>query len=120
MALVYFEREGKTISVNAGQNLRKLAQANGISLYRGINKLINCRGQGLCGTCLVEVFAHRAMDLNPRTGMEEQQLKNFTNPNLRLGCQVNIHGNVQVKTQPVEFMEPQMGLVAPPLVVSGD
>jgi len=116
MALVYFEREGKTLNVNAGQNLRKLAQANGISLYRGINKLINCRGQGLCGTCLVEVYAKNPVDLSPRSAMEEQQLKDYTNPYLRLACQVRVHGNIQVKTQPVEFMEPQMGLVAPPLV----
>jgi ferredoxin len=119
MALVFFEREGKTLSTNAGNNLRKLAKENGISLYRGINKLLNCRGQGLCGTCLVEIRASRPMDLNPRTGMEEQQLKNYTNRNLRLACQVQVHGNISVKTQPVELMALEREAVAPPLV-SGD
>ncbi len=116
MALVYFEREGKTLNVNSGQNLRKLAIANGISLYRGVYKLLNCRGQGLCGTCLVEVYANRPADLNPRTAMEEQQLKDYSNPNLRLACQVRVHGSVQVKTQPVEFEVQSLDSVAPPLV----
>ncbi len=116
MALVYFEREGKTLNVNSGQNLRKLALANGISLYRGINKLINCRGQGLCGTCMVEVYANRPADLSPRTGMEEQQLKNYSNPKLRLACQVVVHGSVQVKTQPVDLDTKHADFVAPPLV----
>ncbi|HCU25454.1 MAG TPA: hypothetical protein DF383_10595 [Deltaproteobacteria bacterium] len=116
MALVFFEREGKTISCNSGMNLRKLALANGISVYRGINKVFNCRGHGLCGTCLVEVQAHQEIDLNPRTAMEEKQLKNYTNPRVRLSCQVRVHGNIRVKTQPVELMKVEGESVAPPLV----
>lgn len=116
MALVYFEREGKTLSVNSGQNLRKLASANGISLFRGINKIFNCHGMGLCTACVVEIFANRPMDLSPRTAMEEKKLDGFSNPNLRLACQVQVHGSVRIKSQPVEFMAAQPNSISPPLV----
>ncbi len=116
MALVFFERQGKTLKVNSGQNLRKLAQQNGVDLYQGFDKLINCRGNGLCGTCKVEVFPSRPGGVNGRTAMEEKKLAAFTNPNLRLGCQVKIHGDVRVKTGPVELMKSESETVAPPLV----
>lgn len=116
MPLVYFERQGKTLRVNAGHNLRKLAKKNGISVYHGIEKFTNCRGQGLCGTCKVEVFAIRPDAINPPTAMEERKLKDFTNPNLRLACQVRVHGNLRVKTYPVELMKEDKEAVAPPLV----
>jgi len=119
MALVYFEREGKTLSVNSGQKLLSLAKDNGIGLFQGIKKIFNCHGLGLCQACMVEVFAKRPMDLSPRTAMEEKKLKKYSNPNLRLACQVRVHGNVRVKTQPVELSAPQLGVIAPPLV-SGD
>lgn len=120
MPLIFFEREGKTISANAGWNLRKLAQANGIEIYRGLNKIFNCRGNGLCGTCKVEVYAHEEGDVSPKTAMEEKKMKNFTNPDLRLSCQVRVHGNIRVKTQPVELMRPEVEAVAPPLVSRKD
>jgi ferredoxin len=118
MALVFFERQGKTVRANAGMNLRKLALANGIEIYQGVDKLINCRGQGLCGTCKVEVTAPNLYDVNPRTAMEGEKLKNFTNPKLRLSCQVVVHGNISVKTAPVELMKHDEEVVAPPLVTS--
>lgn len=116
MALVYFEREGKTVKANSGWNLRRLAKANGIQVYHGIDKLINCRGQGLCGTCKMEVTAAEPYAVNPRTAMEERKLKDFTNPKLRLSCQVKVHGNISVKTQPVELMALEKEHVPPPLV----
>lgn len=116
MPLIFFEREGRTINANAGTNLRKLAQANNIPVYHGLNKVFNCRGNGLCGTCKMEVFANSPGALNPRTAMEEKKLKSFSNPALRLSCQVRVHGNVRVKTQPVELMKPEMVVVPPPVV----
>ena len=117
MVLVFFERQGKTVRANAGLNLRKLALENGVEVYKGIDKLINCRGHGLCGTCKVEVTATNAFDINPRTAMEEEKLKKFNNPKLRLSCQVVVHGNISIKTAPVELMK-QDEVVAPPLVTA--
>ncbi len=117
MPLVYFEREGKTCNVNAGRNLKKIAQLNDVSIYRGIHKIFNSCGLGFCHACMVEIFPSRQEgDVSVRTATEEKQLKNFTNPNLRLGCQVRVHGNIRVKTQPVEFMAADKDVIAPPLV----
>jgi ferredoxin len=119
MPLIFFEREGKTVSANAGCNLRKLALANKVPVYRGFWKIFNCHGHGLCTSCKMEVFANKPGDINPRTAMEEEQLKNYTNPNLRLSCQVRVHGNIRVKTQPVELMQTQVEAVPPPMVSRG-
>jgi len=118
MPLVFFERQGKTLRVNAGYNLRKLALKNHIKVYQGIDKLINCRGNGLCGTCKVEVYPARPEYLNPRTAMEEKKLAKFNNPNLRLSCQVKVHGDCRVRTYPVELVLPDKEVVAPPIVSS--
>ena len=118
MPLVFFERQKKTVSVNAGWNLRRLALDNGVGVYQGLAKVYNCRGNGLCGTCKVEIFTSGPTDLNPRTAMEEQKLKKFTNPNLRLSCQVIVHGNIRVKTYPVEPMKQDTEVVAPPQVTT--
>jgi len=118
MPLVFFERQGKTIKANAGWNLRRLAKKNGMTPYHGFDKVINCRGQGLCGTCKVEIFTSNPYDVNPRTAMEENKLKKFSNPNLRLSCQVVVHGNIRVKTYPVELDKRDESLVAPPLVTA--
>ena len=118
MPLVFFEREGKTVSANAGWNLRKLAKANGVNVYRGAAQLFNCRGNGLCGTCKVEVFSNEPGAVNPRTAMEEKKLRGMTNPNLRLSCQVKVHGNLLVKTQPVELMATKKDLAPPPGISS--
>jgi ferredoxin len=116
MPLVFFERQGKTVSVNAGWNLRKLALKNGIKVYQGLDKVFNCRGNGLCGTCKVEVFPAQPEFINPRTAMEEKKLASYNNPHLRLSCQVKVHGSLRVKTYPVELMKETGEVLAPPLV----
>lgn len=118
MPIVFFERQGKTIRANAGYNLRKLALKNGISVYHGLDKAFNCRGNGLCGTCKVEVFPARYGFVNPLTAMEEKKLRKFNNPHLRLSCQVKVHGNMTVKTYPVELQKKDKEVVAPPSVTT--
>jgi hypothetical protein len=66
----------------------------------------------------MEVAAPNPYDVNGRTGMEEKKLKGFTNPKLRLSCQVVVHGNISVKTAPVELMKLDEAVVAPPLVTA--
>lgn len=100
MPYITFEKEGKTVSCNAGVNLRKLGIKNGIAVYNGIDKLINCRGHGLCGTCEVEILSAR--DLSPRTRMEEVKLKDKPLER-RLSCQVIVHGNMTVRTHPPKW-----------------
>lgn len=100
MPLITFEKEGKTIACNAGINLRKLAKKNGISVYTGLKKLLNCHGDGLCGTCEVEIIS--AENLSPRTRMEEVQLKDKPLQR-RLACQVTVHGDMLIRTHPPKW-----------------
>ncbi|MCS6975801.1 MAG: (2Fe-2S)-binding protein, partial [Gemmatales bacterium] len=53
MPKVTFIKEKKEIEVPVGANLRLEALKAGIELYPGISKYLNCRGNGLCGTCAV-------------------------------------------------------------------
>jgi ferredoxin len=97
MPIVTFEKENKTVICNAGTNLRQLARANGVELYSGAWKLLNCRGNGLCSKCEVEIPI--AENLGARSNMEEIQLKG--RPLIRrLACQVVIHGNMSVRSHP--------------------
>ena len=97
MPTVTFEHERKIVACSAGTNLRKLAIAHGVSLYSGLWKALNCRGNGLCAKCEVEIPA--AENLSPRTNMEEIQLKG--RPLIRrLACQVIVHGDMTVRSHP--------------------
>ncbi len=97
MPTVTFEKEKKIVSCSAGENLRTLAIAQGVSLYKGIWKTLNCRGNGLCTKCEVEIPL--AKNLSARSNMEEIQLKG--KPAIRrLACQVIVHGDMTVRTHP--------------------
>jgi ferredoxin len=108
MPKVTFVNEKKTIEVPAGTNLRKAAKRNGINLYPGPHRVFNCLGNGMCGSCRVQVkkgqdhltpmgaWEKLNMIINPmcffgRIGHEEE---------LRLACQCAVEGDCEVKTQP--------------------
>lgn len=98
MASIKFFNEGKEVIVMDGTNLRLKAIESGVDIYKAMTKLLNCRGNGKCGTCIVEVVAG-AENLSPRTSVEEQKLKK--KPAVyRLACQMLVNGNVAVKTKP--------------------
>lgn len=105
MPLVKFEREGRTIEVPKGANLREMALKAGINVYKGINQVFNCQGHGLCGTCRVEII-QGDKNVNSRTPMEEWVLKgkfllaHKVKPNLRLSCQVKVEDDIVVLTMP--------------------
>ena len=94
MPRVTFEKERVQVLVPMHANLREVAIANDISVYAGLRKFANCHGNGQCGTCRVEV---QGESLKPRNEVEEAKLKNA--PNLRLACQIEVLGDLVVKTQ---------------------
>ena len=108
MPKIVFVKEKKEIEVAAGSNLRLEARKAGIELYRGIDRYVNCRGLGLCGTC--RVLVKKGMEnLSPRTLMERINLN--THPltmlaaighedELRLSCQVTVNGDCTIETHP--------------------
>ncbi len=105
MPLVKFDREGRTIEVPRGVNLRKVALKAGINVYKGINQILNCQGHGLCGTCRVEII-QGDRNVNSKTLLEEWVLKgkfliaHKFKPNLRLSCQVKVEDDIVVLTMP--------------------
>lgn len=105
MPLVKFEREGRTIEVPKGANLRKVALKAGINVYKGINQFLNCQGHGLCGTCRVEI-TQGDKNVNSKTLKEEWVLRgkfliaHKVKPNLRLSCQVKVDDDIVVLTMP--------------------
>jgi ferredoxin len=94
MPKITFEREGVTVEVPEGTTLREAALKNGLTVYGGVNQILNCHGHGRCTTDRVEV---KGDGVNPRTNRENIELKNF--PKLRLSCQVQPTGDVIVNTQ---------------------
>jgi ferredoxin len=104
MPKITFEKENKVIEVPAGMNLRKVARKNGISIYRGKDKLLNCMGNGFCGTCRVEIVS--GTGASPKTPGEDGSLiGNFVfakkpTSAMRLSCQVTVNGDIVVRTQP--------------------
>ena len=98
MDCIKFVNEDKEVIVMDGTNLRLKAIESGVDIYKGITKLLNCRGNGKCGNCMVEVV-EGSENLSPRTPVEEQKLKKKT-ATYRLACQTFVNGDVAVKTKP--------------------
>ena len=59
--------DGVEIEVPEGSNLRQVAMANGIQVYPGITKLLNCLGNGTCGTCRMVLMKGTVENTSPRT-----------------------------------------------------
>jgi len=95
---IKFVSEDKEVIVTDSTNLRLKAIESGVDIYKAMTKLLNCRGNGKCGTCIVEVLAGTE-NLSPRTPVEEQKLKQKP-VTYRLACQTQVKGDVVVKTKP--------------------
>lgn len=93
MPKITFEKERIQVLVPMHANLREVAVANKIPIYSGLAQIANCKGNGRCGTCQVEIQG----PTKPRNAIEEHKLKD--KPNLRLACQVEVLGDLSVKTQ---------------------
>jgi len=109
MPKIVFVREKKDVEVQAGVNLRTAAQAaEGVEVHGKIERLLNCRGFGLCGTCKVLVksgmenlspvgpverlhFRLHPLDMFSILGHENE---------MRLACQATVNGDCSVETLP--------------------
>src|ERR1700761_4688603 len=81
MPTIKFVNEKKEIQVSDGANLRQEAQKAGVNLYYGfngagqtLNKLFNCHGLGMCGTCRV-LITEGMQNANPMTMMEKVKFR---------------------------------------------
>ncbi len=108
MPKVTIVNEKKEIEVPAGGNLRKEARAAGVEVHGTVEKYLNCRGNGLCGTC--RVFVKKGMEnLSPKTAMEKinfaahpmSMLASIGHEDeIRLACQVQVNGDCAIETHP--------------------
>ena len=104
MPTIHFTREKKKVACPNGANLRQVAMENGIQLYPGMKKYLNCHGFGQCGECRVHVL--KGMENLSPVGMVEKfrvavsWFKFGHEHEVRLACQTSVNGNVEVLTQP--------------------
>ncbi|MBI4534916.1 MAG: 2Fe-2S iron-sulfur cluster binding domain-containing protein, partial [Ignavibacteriae bacterium] len=56
MPVVTFYNEHRSFETEAGANLRQFMKKVGVTPYKGITMLTNCRGHNFCGTCAVEIL----------------------------------------------------------------
>jgi ferredoxin len=87
--------QGKNFICETGANLRQVLMDNGVDLYNGNAKFINCMGIGTCGTCAVqiegEVSEANWKDIARRSLPPHQRSRN-----LRLACQTQVLGDITV------------------------
>ncbi len=98
MPELYFVNENKKINVEDGMNLRVVSNDSGVGVYSNIfKKLFNCRGKGMCGTCLVGIEGEK---IEPPNEIENKKLKKKLpkDPNLRLACQLTISSDLKIHT----------------------
>ncbi len=108
MPKVTFVKEKIDIEVPAGANLRQEARKAGIEVYKGLERYLNCRGLGLCGTC--KVLVKKGMEnLNKKTLMEKINMNAHPltmlaaighEDEMRLSCQVRVNGDCSIDTRP--------------------
>lgn len=101
MPVIHFIDMNRKVTCVPGANLREVALRERYSVYQGIHQLLNCHGNGLCGTCKVAVIEGRAM---PRNATERKRLKGVPEP-WRLACQFEVLDNVTVTTDPKRVAE---------------
>lgn len=87
--------EGKTFEVDEGTNLREALLAQDIDLYNAGAKIFNCRGHGICGTCVVQVEGSVSVltAAETRPTLLHPQLNDNKR---RLACQTKVLGDLLV------------------------
>ncbi|NIR49561.1 hypothetical protein GWO43_13760 [candidate division KSB1 bacterium] len=119
MPSVEFQEANVTVTAKEGDDLRKIAHKNKVSVYGGPNKYLNCRGFGLCGTDRIAVDPKDCV--TPPTWKEKLHLGD--NPKMRLACQAKLVGDAKVSVEPAleygEQMKEDLAFYAVAFVFGG-
>ena len=121
MPVIKFTKENKEIEVPEGAVLRTEAIKAGINLNCGVNgyganvnKLLNCKGFGMCGTCRV-LINQGIENTNKMTNREWLKFKAVPVPlpdpipclayvgneeTMRLACMTKVFGDIEVESSP--------------------
>ena len=78
----------REVETEAGKSLLQISLDNGIPMEHA------CGGNGFCTTCMCEV-KNGMPNLSPRNEKEENM--GVTDDPMRLGCQAQVQGEVEVK-----------------------
>lgn len=109
MPTVNFVKEKVTAEAQEGEDIRSVARKNGVQLYSGPHKVVNCMGFGQCCSCNVIIKSgqeHCSSKgvlerlwkwLNPLLGLK---ILSHPDKDVRLACQTRVSGDVEVETQP--------------------
>jgi ferredoxin len=98
MPTVEFLDAGVKVECGKFANLRKVALLQKVEIYKGLARQTNCRGNGLCGECVMEIV-EGAQNLSPKTRREKFNLKLRGKPaNYRLSCQCEVRGDLVAVT----------------------
>ena len=108
MPKVVIANEKKEIEVPAGANLREELVKAGVQVYGRVEKNLNCRGLGWCGTC--KVLVKKGMEnLGRKTFMERLNFNCHPltmlacighEDEMRLSCQTTVQGDCTIETRP--------------------
>jgi ferredoxin len=104
MPKVVIVNDKREIEVPEGANLRAAMRAAGIEVYKGVDRYLNCRGLGLCGTC--RVLVKKGMEnVSPKGWRERFKLATMLSSighedEMRLSCQVQVQGDCSIVAQP--------------------
>lgn len=105
-----------TIPILAGSNLRKAMMQNNLPIYDRKTKRYdqpyitgNCSGEGICGTCLVQILQGHE-NLSTTDDIEKMSQEKWKAVNWRLSCRLilgpqNKDGKVRIKLQPQKQFE---------------
>ena len=90
---VTFANSDRTVECKPYANLRQVAIDNEIDIYNGITRVFNCQGNGLCGTCTVEVAPSGGVSV--KAAIEKFRFL-LLKGNLRLACQTEVTDDIVV------------------------
>jgi ferredoxin len=108
--IAFVDPDGKIIETNQTKGiLRTIALDSGVEIYEGFSKLMNCGGNGQCGTCSM-IVSDPSECLSGTTDAERKKLgKEKLGKGYRLCCQTEIvageeneneNATIECKTKP--------------------
>ncbi len=102
MPAIQFQEANVSATAPEGMDIRKIAHKNKVSVYGGVNKLLNCRGFGLCGTDRILVEPKDCV--SPPNWKEKLHFGD--KPTMRLACQAKLLADAKVSIAPaIEYGE---------------
>ena len=96
MPKIEFQEANVTVEGEEGEDLRKIAHKNKVPVYGGVNKYINCRGFGLCGSDRILVDPKDCV--TPLTWKEKLHLGEKSK--MRLACQAKLVADAKISIVP--------------------